>query len=715
MSDGIFRWEQDGDGVVTLTMDAPGRSANTLDTPFREAFAETVARLEAERDDIRGVIITSAKKTFLAGADLDELLAVTDEHVARLAAEVDQFKDLLRRLETLGRPVVAAINGAALGGGFELALACHRRIVVDAPGVQVGLPEVMLGLLPAGGGVTRYVRLLGLGAALPLLGEGTRLKPQRALETGLVHELAENIEDVLDRAREWILANPNAIQPWDAPGYTIPGGDLSNPFVQQLIIAAPAMLRKRTHRTLPAPERILSAAVEGAAVDIETAQRIETQYFADLVTGQVAKNMITTFWFQMNDVNAGRSRPEGVAPRRAKKVGVLGAGMMGHGIAQVTARAGIEVVLKDVSAEVAERGKQKIAADLDKAVARGRLTPDARDEVLARITPTGDDAELAGCDLVIEAVPEIRDLKYKVLAVAEEHAAEDAFVTSNTSTLPITGLAGAVRRPERFCGLHFFSPVPRMPLVEIIRGKESGDEALAAAFDYVRQIKKTPIVVNDGRGFFTSRVFRTYALEGIAMVAEGVSPALVENQSRLAGCPVGPLAVSDEVSLTLMWDVYEQTRVDLEAEGQELPPHSAYAVIDLMANELKRVGRAGGAGFYDYPADGPKRIWPGLLERFHRPELDVDGQELRDRLLFVQALETVRCVEDGILTSTADANIGSIMGIGFPPWTGGALQFLNGYGLDKAVARAGELAARHGERFEPPALLREHAANAQPF
>ncbi|SHG10503.1 3-hydroxyacyl-CoA dehydrogenase NAD-binding domain-containing protein [Streptoalloteichus hindustanus] len=714
----IIRWERDARGVVTLTMDAPGRSANTLDSAFRTAFAEVVDRLEAERDDISGVVLTSAKRTFLAGADLTEMLAVGEEHVPRLTTELDGFKTLLRRLETLGRPVVALVNGSALGGGFELALACHRRVCVDDPGLRVGLPEVMLGLLPAGGGVTRYVRLLGLAAALPLLLEGKRLRPARALAAGLVHELAPDAATGLERAREWIAANPDARQPWDSPGYAIPGGGLSDPVVRQVTAAAPAMLRKRTHGTLPAPERILSAAVEGMAVDVETAQRVETRYFADLVTGQVAKNMITAFWFQLNEVNAGRSRPDGVPAREARRVGVLGSGMMGAGIARVTAEAGIEVVLKDVTAEVAAAGRDRIAAELAAVVAAGRLAEADRDAVLARITPTGSDADLAGCDLVIEAVPENRELKNAVLAAAEDvvtGSRPDAVVTSNTSTLPITGLAAALRLPERFCGLHFFSPVPKMPLVEIIRGRDSGDEALATAFDYVRRIGKTPIVVNDGRGFFTSRVFGTYATEGIAMVAEGVLPALVENQARLAGFPVGPLAVSDEVSLSLMWHIREQTAADLAREGRALPDHPAFPVVDLMVNELGRAGRAAKAGFYDYPADGPKRLWPELTTRFHRPELEVDARTLRDRLLFAQALEAVRCLADGVLTSVADANIGSIMGIGFPPWTGGVLQFVNGYGLPAFVARADELAAAHGDRFAVPDLLRERAAEGRPF
>ncbi len=503
----------------------------------------------------------------------------------------------------------------------------------------------------------------------------------------------------------------------------MPGFRIDDPDTRQLLVAAPAVLHKKTRGAVPAPEKILSAAVEGALVDFDTALAIERRYFRELVTSQVAKNMIGTFWFQLNEVKSGRSRPAGVERRLTRKLGVLGAGMMGAGIAQVSAQAGIDVVLKDVSEQVAAKGKDGIAARLDRRVEQGKLDARQRDEVLARIHPTGSDADLAGCDLVIEAVFEDRDLKGRVLSAAEATALPDAVIASNTSTLPITGLAAAVPAPDRFVGLHFFSPAHRMPLVEIIRGERTSDATLARAFDYVTQIGKTPIVVNDARGFYTSRTFATYITEGIAMVAEGVHPALVENVARKAGMAVGPLAVCDEVTLTLPLKIRQQTLADLadapDSAGSTGPrgltDHPAFDVLELMVTELGRPGRSGGAGFYDYPADGPKRLWPGLVERFTRPEAGVSEQDVRDRLLYAQALETLRCLDEGVLTSVSDANVGSILGLGYAPWTGGTVQFVNSVGLAEFVDRADYLADTYGERFRPPASLRERAARGERF
>lgn len=591
MTDAI-RYEKGQDNVVVLTMDMPGQSANTMNGVYREAMAKTIARLEAEKEGIAGVVLTSAKKTFFAGGDLNELIKVTKADAPAFYQGILELKGQLRRLETLGKPVVAAINGAALGGGWEICLACHHRIALDNPGVQLGLPEVTLGLLPGGGGIVRMVRLLGLEKALPYLAEGKKVRPAEALKAGLIHELADSPEEMLEKARAWILANPAAKQPWDSAGYKIPGGTPASPNVAQMLAIAPSVLRDKTKGCFPAPEKIMCAAVEGAQVDFDTAQLIEARYFTELTTGQVAKNMIGTFWFQLNEINAGKSRPQGYPVRATKKVGVLGAGMMGAGIAYVSAAAGIEVVLKDVSLEAAEKGKAYSARLLDKKVARGHLSAEKRDAFLARIVPSVSEADFEGCDLIIEAVFEDRALKGKVTAEAEKHALADAVVASNTSTLPITGLAQAVARPEKFIGLHFFSPVDKMPLVEIIRGEKTSDETLARGFDYVLQIKKTPIVVNDSRGFFTSRVFGTFTNEGIAMLGEGVSAAMIDNQARQAGMPVGPLAISDEVSLSLMTHIRNQTARDLEAEGKALPTHPAFAVIDLMVNEYKRPGKA---------------------------------------------------------------------------------------------------------------------------
>ncbi|MGY2231497.1 enoyl-CoA hydratase/isomerase family protein [Pseudomonas tolaasii] len=710
-----IRYEKGQDQIVVLTLDMPGQSANTMNAVYREAMEATLARLEAEKDSLAGVVITSAKKTFFAGGDLNELIKVDKAHAKDFYDGVGVLKAQLRRLETLGKPVVAAINGAALGGGWEICLACHYRVALDDKSVQLGLPEVTLGLLPGGGGVVRMVRMLGLEKALPYLLEGKKVRPQQALQAGLVNELALSRDELLAKSRAWILANPEGKQPWDTKGFQIPGGAPSNPKVAQMLAIAPSILRSKTQGCFPAPEKILCAAVEGAQVDFDTAQLIETRYFTELVTGQVAKNMIGTFWFQLNEINAGGSRPKGFAPYVTRKVGVLGAGMMGAGIAYVSASAGVEVVLKDIDSAAAEKGKAHSAALLDKKVSRGQLSAEQRESILARILPTASDADLAGCDLIIEAVYEDRELKARVTAAAQSVVGDDAVIASNTSTLPISGLATAVPDQGKFIGLHFFSPVDKMPLVEIIKGANTSDETLARGFDFVLQIKKTPIVVNDSRGFFTSRVFGTFTNEGIAMLGEGVAAPMIETEARKAGMPVGPLAVSDEVSLSLMNRIRQQTAKDLLAEGKAVPPHPATVVIDLLADEYKRAGKAAGGGFYDYPAGGQKHLWPELKTRFEQPGKQISPQDVRDRLLFIQAIETVRCVEEGVLTSTADANVGSIFGIGFAAWSGGALQFINQYGLNDFVARARYLAEQYGERFTPPALLLEKAAQGELF
>ncbi|NWD46856.1 3-hydroxyacyl-CoA dehydrogenase NAD-binding domain-containing protein [Pseudomonas gingeri] len=713
MTDAI-RYEKGADRIVVLTLDMPGQTANTMNAAYREAMAACVARLQAERDELAGVIITSAKPTFFAGGDLNELIKVTPADAPTFHDGVLELKAQLRALETLERPVVAAINGAALGGGWEICLACQHRIALDHPAVQLGLPEVTLGLLPGGGGVVRMVRLLGLEKALPYLLEGKKVSARQALQAGLIGELASDVDDMLGKARAWILAHPEARQPWDLPGYRLPGGTPADPKVAQMLAIAPSILRGKTQGCFPAPEKILCAAVEGAQVDFATAHLIETRYFTELTTGQVAKNMIGTFWFQLNEINAGGSRPKGFAPCTTRKVGVLGAGMMGAGIAHVSAMAGIEVVLKDISLAAAEKGKAHSAALLDKKIARGQLTDEQRDVILARIRPAEQDSDLAGCDLIIEAVFEDRDLKARVSAAAQRIVGDAAVIASNTSTLPITGLATAVPQQDKFIGLHFFSPVEKMPLVEIIRGARTSDETLARGFDFVLQIRKTPIVVNDSRGFFTSRVFGTFTNEGIAMLGEGISAPMIETEARKAGMPVGPLAIADEVSLSLMSHIRQQTARDLHAEGKVIPRHPAFAVIDLLL-EYKRPGKAAGGGFYDYPAGAQKHLWPELKNRFEQPGRQIAPQDVRDRLLFVQALETVRCLEEGVLHSTADANIGSIFGIGFAAWSGGALQFINQYGLQDFIARARYLAEQYGERFAPPALLLDKAARGERF
>jgi 3-hydroxyacyl-CoA dehydrogenase/enoyl-CoA hydratase/3-hydroxybutyryl-CoA epimerase len=715
-----IRWERDDTGVVTLVLDDPDQSANTMNKAFRESLAAVTDRLEAEQDTVRGVIVTSAKKTFFAGGDLRDLIRVTPETAQELFDGGMAIKRNLRRIETLGKPVVAAINGAALGGGYEIALACHHRVALDAPGSKIGLPEVTLGLLPGGGGVVRTVRLLGItDALLKVLLQGTQYAPRRAADNGLVDEVADSPEDLLARARAFIDAHPESAQPWDRPGYRIPGGTPSNPRFAANLPAFPANLRKQTGGApYPAPRSIMAAAVEGSQVDFDTAQVIEARYFVELAAGQISKNMIQAFFFDLQAVNSGASRPKDVEPRQVRKVAVLGAGMMGAGIAYACARAGIDVVLKDVSLEAALKGKAYSEKLCAKAVAKGRTTQEKADALLARVTPTAEAADLAGCDAVIEAVFEDTSLKHKVFQEIEHVVAPDALLCSNTSTLPITALAEGVERQADFIGLHFFSPVDKMPLVEIIKGERTGDEALARAFDLVRQIKKTPIVVNDSRGFFTSRVIGHFINEGVAMVGEGIEPASVEQAAAQAGYPAKVLSLMDELTLTLPRKIRQETRRAVEEAGGTWTAHPAEGVVDRMVDEFGRPGRSGGAGFYEYGEDGRRAgLWPGLREHFTRPGYRIPFRDMQERMLFAEALDTVRLLEEGVLTSVADANIGSVFGIGFPGWTGGVLQYINGYegGLPGFVARARELADRYGERFAPPALLVAKAERGEVF
>src|SRR3954466_10054067 len=637
-----IRYDKGDDGIVVLTLDDPNQSANTMNRAYIASMGATVERLEAEKDDIKGVVLTSAKKTFFAGGDLNDLKTVTKEQSAEFAAGIREIKGQLRRLETLGVPVVAAINGAALGGGLEIALATHHRVIVDDPRAKLGFPEVKLGLLPAGGGVVRTVRMFGIvDALMKLLLQGQEVRPAQALEMGLVGEVVPTRDDLLPAAKAWIESKAGGdpvVQPWDVKGYKIPGGTPSNPKLAVNLPAFPANLRKQLKgANYPAPHHIMAAAVEGAQVDFNTAIEIEGRYFTDLVTGQVAKNMIQAFFFDLQAVGGRRGRPDELEPTQVKKVVVLGAGMMGAAIAYVCAKAGIEVVLKDVDQAAADRGRDYSVKLVAKGVERGKTTQEKGDKLLSLITASTDASAAAGAALVIEAVFEDPSVKAQVMAEIEPHLAADALLGSNTSTLPITSLAKNVTRPADFIGLHFFSPVDKMPLLEIIKGEKTGDAAVYRALDFAKQIGKTPIVVTASRGFFTSRVIGTFIDEGISMLAEGIPAPTIEQASSQAGYPAPVLQLSDELNMKLMRRIRKAAK---EAAGGDYVTHAAEGVIDRMLDEFERPGKLEGAGFYEY-ADGKRtRLWPGLREAFPPVEdpTAVPFKDLQERMLFIEAL-----------------------------------------------------------------------------
>ncbi len=727
MTDSAVQYEKGEDGIVVLTLDDPTSSANTMNDLYKESMHAAIDTLYAEKDDVTGVVITSAKKTFFAGGNLKGMLAATPADAQGVFEMCEAIKADLRRLETLGKPVVAAINGAALGGGLEITLACHHRIVVDDAKIDLGLPEATLGLLPGGGGVTRMVRMFGIQSALmDILLQGTRFKPAPAKEKGIVDELVATRDDLVPAAKKWIQANADdpsaASNPWDREGYKIPGGTPSSPSLAAFLPAFPAMLRKQTKGAhYPAPRAIMAAAIEGAQVDFDTASRIESRYLAELVTGTNSKNMIQAFFFDLSAINGGALRPKDVPTFTPTKVGVLGAGMMGAGIAYSCARAGMEVVLKDVEQASADKGKAYSEKILAKAVGRGKMDEAKKAEILDRITATTAPTDLAGCDLVIEAVFEDASLKAKVFAEIQDVVNPDALLCSNTSTLPITELAEGVSRPADFVGLHFFSPVDKMPLVEIIRGEQTTDETVAKALDVVMAIRKTPIVVNDSRGFYTSRVIGTMVMEGLAMLGEGVHPMSVERAATQAGYPVGTLQLSDELNMELMAKIQKATADAAERDGIVVPAHPGTQVVTTMIEE-GRPGRLRGKGFYDYDENGGRgALWPGLKDLFPPKDQPADIEDLKDRYLFIEALETAKCFEERVIESAAAANIGSIMGIGYPALTGGTVQFMQGYdgptgqGLKAFIARAHELADTYGERFTPTPWLVELSESGGSF
>ena len=691
----------DDDNIVILTIQQ-ARKMNVLDEHFSDDL-EKIAQSFIEDKDSKGLIITSDKDSFIVGADIDQFANIQSPKQA--FDFVEHFKKVLRSLETCGKPVVAALTGTALGGGLEVALGCHYRIAVDQPNAKYGLPEVKLGLLPGGGGTQRLMRLVGMQKALELMTQGTKLTTQAAHQLGIIDAVVTDKTSLIEQAKQWIHEHPTAQQPWDAKGFKIPQGNALTSQNAQMLSIAPAMANQKSHGNYPAITHILSCVFEGSLVDIDTGLQLESRYFVACAMSQVSKNMIGTLWHQLNSINKGQSRPKSIPPYQTKKVGVLGAGMMGAGIAYVSAKAGIDVVLLDTTMENADKGKTYSENLLNKAIAKGRSNDSKKQSLLDKIQTTTDYADLADCDLVIEAVFEDRDIKAKCTQQTEAVTASDAIFASNTSTLPITGLAKASGRPKQFIGLHFFSPVDKMPLVEIIMGEQTDETTLAKAFDYVLQIGKTPIVVNDSRGFYTSRVFATYITEGSAMLSEGIHPRLIEVAGIKSGMPVGPLALQDEVSLGLMLHINEQTKKDLQKEGKEMPHHPADSVVELMGKTHGRLGKKVGKGFYDYPEGGEKQLWPGLLNLFPVADTQPTQQELIDRFMFIQANETARCYEENVINSIADANIGSIFGWGFAPHHGGTLQFINAYGVDNFVARSQQLAERYGERFTPAQVL----------
>jgi 3-hydroxyacyl-CoA dehydrogenase/enoyl-CoA hydratase/3-hydroxybutyryl-CoA epimerase len=693
------------DGIATITFDEPNSPVNTMCLQWQEDLTEVTAQVVKDKDAITGILLASNKSTFFAGADLKATMRLKASDAPKAYVEIERLKKNFRTIETLGKPVVSLLNGTALGGGWEVALVGHHRIAIDDRKIQFGMPEVTLGLLPGASGVTKMTRHLGLMGAQPYLVEGKIFFPAEAKGLGLVHDLVapgENAKAELHaKGLAWIAANPTAQHPWDAKGYKVPGGLPSSPAVAQMLAVAPAMIKKQTRGLYPAPEAIMACMVEGLQVDIETALRLESRALAKLMTGTNARAMINTFFFNLNAIKSGQSRP-GNAPRfKPAKVGLLGAGMMGAGIAYSQASKGIVTVLKDVNQEKADLGKSYSAKITQGRVDKGRMKADEQQKILDLIQPTGDVADLKDCDLIIEAVFENRELKARVTKETEPMLATGGFFASNTSTLPITGLATASAAPEKFIGIHFFSPVDKMKLVEIIRGKATNDETVARAYDYVQAIGKMPIVVNDSRGFFTSRVFGTFVMEGVAMVGEGIPAAAIENAGIQCGMPVGPLAVLDETALTLSLHVMEQTRKDFEAEGKTYIATPGEALVERMVREHNRPGRAGGGGFYEYPPEkGAKKfLWPQLKALFEKADAKWSITDLKDRLLYRQAVETARCLSENVLTTVHDANIGSIFGIGFPAWTGGAMQFIYGMGIEAFEARAAELAQQFGNGF----------------
>ncbi len=719
-----FRFETDADGVALITWDMPGRSMNVLTPEVIEELNALVDKVAADTA-IKGAVVTSGKEGFSGGADLTMLQGMGKEYARVAKAEGEEaamrfFFDrsrklslIYRKLETCGKPFAAAINGVCMGGAFELALACHYRVVADSDKARVGLPEIKVGLFPGAGGTQRVARLMPTPDALQMLFKGDQLKPAAAKKMGLVHDVAPASE-IVARAKAWVKANPNAKAPWDIEKFKAPSGKVFSPTGMMIWPAANAIYRRETYDNYPAAKAVLSSVFEGLQLPMDLALAVESRYFAKILRSKEAAAMIRSLFVSMGELNKGARRPQDVPATKLRKIGVLGAGFMGAGVAYVAAGAGLEVVLIDRDQESADKGKAHSEKLISNQIAKGRAKSADRDALLARIHATPDYADLKGCDLVVEAVFEDRAVKKEATEKAQAVLGGDVIFASNTSTLPIGSLAETSQKPENFIGIHFFSPVDRMMLVEIIMGAKTGPRALASAIDFVRAIRKTPIVVNDCRGFFANRCVGNYIREGHLMLMEGVPAAMIENAAKMAGMPVGPLSLNDEVAIDLAWKILQATKKDLGAEAVD---PAQERLLQAMVVAEQRFGRKNGKGFYDYPANAPKTLWPGLA-KIAGKALDPDTisvRDLKDRFLFVQALEAARCMEENVVTDPREADVGSILGFGFAPFTGGVLSLIDGIGAKAFVARAEELAAGYGARFAPSAGLKEMAAKGETF
>ena len=724
MSSANFTLDVGAGGIALVTWNAPGRSMNLIDAAVTEELAGIVEQVAGDAA-IKGVVITSGKEAFCAGADLTLLGAMRDTFAAIAAAQGEEaasarlFEDsrkfslLCRRIETCGKPWVAALNGTAVGGGFELALACHYRVAADNDKARFALPEIKVGLFPGAGGTQRIARMLPPAEALQFLLKGEQISVARAKALKLVDAVVPP-GDLVKAAREWIAANGTAKAPWDREGFRLPGGPVHSKAGMMVFAPANALYRRETYDNYPAAGAIMQVVYEGLQLSMDQALRVESRYFAKILRSPEAAAMIRSLFVSLQEINKGARRPAAVPRKSLKKIGVLGAGFMGAGIAYVSARAGLGVVLVDHDPETAEKGKQRAAKLMTDEVERGRADAAEREALLARIAATADYVALKDCDLVIEAVFEDRKVKEEVIGRAQNVIGEQAIFGSNTSTLPITSLAAAFKDRARFIGVHFFSPVERMVLVEIIMGKETGAAALAGTLDYVRAIRKTPIVVNDSRGFYTSRVVGTYLREGHLMLSEGVPAAMIENAGRMAGMPVGPLALNDEVAIDLAWKILQATEADL---GPDAVDARQKALLHEMVEQRGRLGRKNGKGFYDYPQNGPKRLWPGLAD-LQPQKLAPDSiavAELKRRLLAIQALESARCMEEGVVTDVREADVGSILGFGFAPFTGGTISYIDAMGTPAFVALCARLAKSCGARFKPGRLLLNMAKKNDTF